>query len=116
MDLCQIQVHIAQSGICSLMFMHPVFWQRLMREASAASLQSALNAHAEHELKSAQRLLMLQSVQSLSIMLDLDYVWYSESFWLQIALKCSDIGHLSCPRALHQRWTAQLREEFLPTR
>ncbi len=32
--------------------------------------------------------------------------------WLQIALKCADIGHLSCPQVLHQRWTAQLRDEF----
>ncbi|KAK9831575.1 hypothetical protein WJX74_000880 [Apatococcus lobatus] len=30
----------------------------------------------------------------------------------QVALKCADIGHLSCPLALHQRWTDQLREEF----
>ncbi|KAK9831614.1 hypothetical protein WJX74_002581 [Apatococcus lobatus] len=30
----------------------------------------------------------------------------------QVALKCADIGHLSCPQALHQRWTHQLREEF----
>ncbi|KAK9831722.1 hypothetical protein WJX74_007234 [Apatococcus lobatus] len=30
----------------------------------------------------------------------------------QVALKCADVGHLSCPLALHQRWTVQLREEF----
>ncbi|KAK9863469.1 hypothetical protein WJX84_000706 [Apatococcus fuscideae] len=30
----------------------------------------------------------------------------------QVALKCSDIGHLACPLPLHQRWTAQLRDEF----
>ena len=31
---------------------------------------------------------------------------------MQVALKCADIGHLSCPLMLHQRWTDKLREEF----
>ncbi|KAK9859297.1 hypothetical protein WJX84_010074 [Apatococcus fuscideae] len=30
----------------------------------------------------------------------------------QVALKCADIGHLTCPQALHIKWTEQLREEF----
>ena len=36
----------------------------------------------------------------------------SDLAWVQVALKCSDIGHLACPLPLHQRWTAQLRDEF----
>ncbi|KAK9868656.1 hypothetical protein WJX84_004455 [Apatococcus fuscideae] len=30
----------------------------------------------------------------------------------QVALKAADIAHLAAPRAVHQRWTSQLTEEF----
>eukprot|EP00201_Polytomella_parva_P014211 CAMPEP_0175059266 /NCGR_PEP_ID=MMETSP0052_2-20121109/12335_1 /TAXON_ID=51329 ORGANISM="Polytomella parva, Strain SAG 63-3" /NCGR_SAMPLE_ID=MMETSP0052_2 /ASSEMBLY_ACC=CAM_ASM_000194 /LENGTH=351 /DNA_ID=CAMNT_0016324793 /DNA_START=87 /DNA_END=1142 /DNA_ORIENTATION=- len=31
---------------------------------------------------------------------------------LQMALKCSDLGHLAAPLALHQRWVTNLEEEY----
>jgi hypothetical protein len=31
---------------------------------------------------------------------------------LQVALKCADIGHLACPRAVHRRWVKCLEEEL----
>lgn len=32
--------------------------------------------------------------------------------WLQMALKCADLGHLAAPWAVHQRWVAGLEEEL----
>ncbi len=34
------------------------------------------------------------------------------SRWLQMALKCTDLGHLAAPWAVHQRWVAGLEEEL----
>ncbi|GMH44924.1 hypothetical protein BSKO_12881 [Bryopsis sp. KO-2023] len=34
------------------------------------------------------------------------------SLVLQIALKCSDVGHLACSRVVHKKWVALLEEEF----
>jgi hypothetical protein len=34
------------------------------------------------------------------------------SCWLQMALKCADLGHLAAPWAVHQRWVAGLEEEL----
>lgn len=32
--------------------------------------------------------------------------------WLQMALKCADLGHLAAPWAVHQKWVAALEEEL----
>lgn len=33
-------------------------------------------------------------------------------WWLQMMLKCADIGHLAADCKTHKRWAYQLEEEF----